>query len=77
MKTFGYNNIILISDRKFSLGKNGKVNTLELVKEPKISHKVVLKRTITPQKQATTHEDEKVALVLFLAGAFGIWYAFQ
>ena len=42
--TVGYNNKILISDEKFSLGKNDKVNTLELVKEvdkPK-SHGVIL-----------------------------------
>ena len=31
--TVGYNNKILVSNEKFSLGKNDKVNTLELVKE--------------------------------------------
>ena len=36
--TVGYNNKILISNGTFSLGKNDKVNTLELAK---ISHKVV------------------------------------
>ena len=36
----GYNNKILVSDGKFSLGKNDKVNALELTK-PKISHKVI------------------------------------
>ena len=40
-KTAGYNNKILISDGKFSLGQNDKVNTLEPVKELKISHKVI------------------------------------
>ena len=29
--TVGYNNKILVSDGKFSLGKNGKVNSLESV----------------------------------------------
>ena len=52
-----YNNKILISDREFVLGKNDKVTTLELAK---ISHKVVLRTTITPQKQTITHEEEKL-----------------
>ena len=39
-RTVGYNNKILISDGKFSLGKNDKVNAVELVlSTPKISHK--------------------------------------
>ena len=39
--TFRYNNRILVSDSRFSLGKNDMVNTLEPAKEedkPKISH---------------------------------------
>ena len=66
LRTVGYSNKILISNRTFSLMKNSKVNILELVK----SHKVVLKPTIThrnssqeptitPQKQTITHEGEK------------------
>ena len=42
--TMGYNNKILISDGTLSLGKNDKINTLELGKEgdkPKISPKVL------------------------------------
>ena len=53
--TAQYNNKILIYDGTFSLGKNDKVNTLELAKEAtiskgdklKISHKVVVKPSIT------------------------------
>ena len=53
--TAQYNNKILIYDGKFSLGKNDKVNTLKLAKEAtiskgdklKISHKVVVKPSIT------------------------------
>ena len=75
--TAGYNNKILISDSKFSLGKNDKVNALELT--TKISHKPTItyaqKQTIAHAQ--ITHEDEKVALVLSLAGGFVIWYAFQ
>ena len=80
--TVGYNNKILVSDGNFSLGKNEKVNTLELVKEvdkPK-SHEVVVRPTIThkdSQKQTITNEEEKVALILSLAGGFAIWCMFQ
>ena len=84
--TVGNNNKILVSNKKFSLGKNEKLNALELTR--KISHKVVaqpttahrlsLKPTITQaQKQTITHEDAKVALVLSLASGFAIWYAFR
>ena len=72
--TARYNNKILISDGKFSLGKNDKVNALELVlSTPKISHKPTITHA---QKQTITHEVEKVASVLSLAGGFLIWYAF-
>ena len=94
--TFRYNNKILISDEKFILGKNEKVNSLEtpaikdhkitqtafrseprkrnsndvLSHAPNISHK--------PQEPKTiTHNDEKIALVLSLAGGFAIWNIFQ
>ena len=63
-----------VSDGKFSLGKNDKVNALELTK-PKISHKV-MQATIThknQEPQTITHNEEKIALVLFLAGGFAIW----
>ena len=72
--TIGYNNKILISDGKFSLGKNDKVNAKgagstnasELTK-PKISHKVI-QPTIThknQEQQTITYNEEKIALVLF------------
>ena len=38
--TVGYNNKILVSDGPFSLGKNDKVNTFELVKK-ETSQKVI------------------------------------
>ena len=55
--TVGYNNKIIVSDEKFSLGKNDEVNempkisheptvTLELAKKPKITH--VLTQTLKP-----------------------------
>ena len=71
-ETVGYNNKLLVSDGNFSLGKNDKVNTLELAKlsyeesRPTITHKNL------PQKQTDIHEGEKVALILSMAGGFAI-----
>ena len=89
--TVGYNNKILISDEKFILGKNEKVNSVPVMKShkvtqtaarpkrnshdvlshvPNISHKPLEPKTIT-------HNNEKIALVLALAGGFAIWNIFQ
>ena len=87
----GYNNNILVSDGKFILGKNEKVNSVPVMKShkvtqtatrpkgnsndvlshvPNISHK--------PQEPKTvTHNHEKIALVLALAGGFAIWNIFR
>ena len=75
-ETVGYNNKILISDGKFSLGKNDKVNAL--LSTPKISHRPTIthaqkqtithaqKQTIThAHKQTITHEDEKLPWYFF------------
>ena len=90
--TVGYSNKILVSNGKFSLGKNDKVNTLEPAKHTFItkatmkSHKTVAQSTATPtslsctdlaQKPTITHEEEKVASTLFLTVAFTIWYMFH
>ena len=76
--TVWYNNKILISDGKFSMGKNDEVNAIPTIthsRKQTITH--LRKQTIThAQKQTITHEDEKVALVLSLADGFAIWYAF-
>ena len=83
--TVGYNNKILVSDGKFILGKNDEVNEMpkishqstithhELAKEPNITQ--AQKPTITHHELAKepTHEDEKIVLVLALAGGFAIW----
>ena len=88
-RTVGYNNKILVSDRKFILGKNEKVNAL---KAPAMkSHKVLAQTAAThkdldqtaathrdlEQKPTITHNEEKIALVLFLAGGFAIWNVFR
>ena len=82
-------NKILISDGNFSLGKNDEVNETpkithqstithhELEKKPNITQ--AQKPTITHHELAKepTHEDEKIVLVLALAGGFAIWNVFQ
>ena len=43
---------------------------------PKVtSHKAIAQQT--QAKKQTTHQDEKIALVLFLAGGFTIWNFFN
>ena len=89
--TVGYNNKILVSDEKCSLGKNETVNTegFSSTNAPAMkSHAqttnsndmITQKPTITHKKkqepQAITHNKEKIALVLFLASGFAIWNMF-
>ena len=75
-RTAGYNNKILVSNSKFSLGKNDKVDTLEPAvpqKVTKISHKVIAQPNTahgSSPKPAITHEKERVALVLSPAVGF-------
>ena len=87
--TVGYNNKILVSDGNFSLGKNDEVNETpkithqstithhELEKKPNITQ--AQKPTITHHELAKepTHEDEKIVLLLALAGGFATWNVFR
>ena len=91
--TVGYNNKILVSDKKFNLGKNDEVNSLKTpaidtnsLETPAIESHLNTARglTHTPtisqknQKPKTIiHSDEKIALVLALAGGFAIWNTFR
>ena len=89
--TVGYNNKILISNEKFILGKNGKVNSLEpaTIKSHKDSNHVnqtavthrdsetAVTQKDLEKKLTITHEEEKIALILSLTGIFTIWYLFQ
>ena len=79
--TVGYNNKILISDGKFSLGKNVEVNSPTMKSTQTADSHYVLAHapTITHNKepQTVTHNDEKIALVLFLASGFAIWNMFR
>ena len=78
--TVGYNNKILVSDGKFSLGKNDEVNAGSAKSEEETTtkqmtpiHKVVTKARQPPapaEKAIIAHEDEKIAVILLLAGGF-------
>ena len=81
--TAGYNNKILISDGNFSLGKNDEVNSLETpaVKNHKTNSLELTHAPAISQKnqepKTITHSDEKIALVLALAGGFAVWNMFR
>ena len=78
--TVGYNNKILVSNGKFNLGRNDEVNitapvmkshdTSSFTQKPNFSHKKQEPHTIT-------HNEEKIAFVLFMAGGFAMWNIFQ
>ena len=82
--TVGYNNKILVSDEKFNLGKNDEVNSS---KAPAIkSHNTnsieptrITQAPATSQKnqKPITHNEERISLVLALAGGFAIWNTFR
>ena len=66
--TAGYNNKILVSNEKFCLGKNDKVNASEAPAMK--SHKVLAQATTThndllTQKPTITHKEEKIAFNTF------------
>ena len=89
--TVGYNDKILVSDEKFILGKNEKVNSVRVMKShrvkqtaarPKLNSNDVLSHApnISQKNQepkTITRNDEKIALVLALAGGFAIWNIFR
>ena len=87
--TVVYNNKILVSNEKFILGKNEKVNSLEtpvmkshkgsnVVTQTAATHKDSEKTGATQEQKTTiTHEEEKIALILSLTGIFMVWYLFQ
>ena len=74
--TAGYNNKILVSNGKFSLGKNVEVNAGLVKPEEKTTTKDSQKPTtihkVVTQKPIITHEKERAALILFLTGGFTI-----
>ena len=70
-------------DGRFSLGRNDAVDT----SVPSHRTPIILKHAPMPNAvhekflsehtSAITHKEEKGALILTLAGAFGIWYVFR
>ena len=88
--TVGYNNKILVSNGKFSLGKNVEVNTPAMISTqtaantndvlthaPTITHnQEPLWSRAPPGPKTITHNDEKITLVLALASGFAIWNMF-
>ena len=81
--TVGYNNKILVSDGKFSPGKNDEVNLVvpatknhktNSIKPTKITHTPVISQK---NQEPITHNEEKISLVLALAGGFAIWNIFR
>ena len=90
--TVGYNNKILVSDGKFNLGKNHKINASEapamkshkysnVVAQISAAHKDLEQTAVThkdlEQKPTITHSEEKAALTLFLTGALTTWFMFR
>ena len=89
--TVAYNNKILISNGKFSCGKNDKVNATAMKSHAQtatnsndvLGPRTPLHGTHAPaifhnqEPKTITHNDEKIALVLALASGFAIWNVFQ
>ena len=81
--TVRYNNKILVSDGKFNLGKNDEVNlTVPAIKSHNTSSIEPTTITHAPaisqkNQKPITHNEEKIALVLALAGGFAIWNTFR
>ena len=80
--TVGYNNKILVSAKKFNLGKNDEANSLKTpaietnsLETPAIESHSNTARGLT-QAPTISHEDEKTAFILFIVGGFTIWFLF-
>ena len=81
--TVRYNDKILISDGKFSLGKNDEINSLETpaIETNSLETPAIESHSNTAQglthAPAISHEDEKAAFILFIVGDFTVWFLFQ
>ena len=77
--TVRYNNKFLVSDEKFSLGKNENVNASLAKPEEETTKLSTIRKVVmkSAEKITITHKEERVALVLFLAGGFTIWVMFR
>ena len=89
--TAGYHNKIIVSDGKFSLGKNDEVNLMVPVIKSHNTNSIEPTTITTAQglthtpaisqknqePKTTTHNEEKFAFVLFMAGGFAIRNMFR
>ena len=80
--TVGYNNKIPVSDGNFSLGKNEEVNLVVPAIKSHETNSLGLTHTAAisqknQEPKTITHIEEKISLVLALAGGFAIWNIFQ
>ena len=82
-RTVGYQNKILVSDKKFNLEKNNEVNLVvpstknhktNSIKPTTITHAPAISQK---NQEPITHNEEKISLVLALAGGFAIWNMFR
>ena len=80
-----YNNEILVSNGKFILGKNEKVNLMvpvmkshktNFLEAPAMNNTQTVVNSDLEQKLIISHENENTALVLSLTGIFTIWFIF-
>ena len=86
--TVRYNNKILASDLKFILGKNDEVNLMvpvikshntnstkptTITATQGLTHTPAISQKNQKPKTTITHNEEKIAFVLFMAGGFAIW----
>ena len=83
--TVGYNNKILVSYKKFNLGKNDEVNSSKAPAIKKSHNTNSIELTTITHAPATsqknqkpiTHNEEKIALVLALLGGLAIGNTFR
>ena len=90
--TVGYNNKILVSDVKFNLGENDEVNLMvpvikshntnsikptTITATQGLTHTPAISQKNQKPKTTVTHNEEKISLVLALAGGSAIWNMFR
>ena len=84
LRTVGYNNKILVSDKKFNLRENDEVNSLETpaiknhktnsLEIPAIESHLNTARGLTHTPTISHHEDEKAVFILLLTGGFTVCF---
>ena len=75
--TVRYNNKILVSDGKFILGKNEKVNLMVSAIKSHKTNSLTQKPNFSQEPHTITHNEEQIVFVLFITGGFAIWNIFR